>query len=304
MLLDYLDKKKISCPINLKELGCDKLTPIHDSNGYLFKRDDLFEPFEDLPLNGGKVRQCLKLIHGNYDYIVKHCNSKIATASSVFSPQSIIVTRVAHEFGFKSLIAVGGQKNILDSIKKHSMLSLCNIYQAKIINVSSFGYNNAIYSELNKTIRTNKHFIVNFGMKSKLNKKFVLRPIEDQVSNLPDEINNLIVPVGSAISFSAILRGIKRYEKKVNKIIGIQIANIDRSSVVKGLVQGIKYVLIRDPTYKYHTHVDLSLDRMSLDPIYEAKAFAYAEKMKYIKQDNNDLFWIVGNTIQIRGLKL
>jgi len=40
----------------------DKLTPVEQHGDMLFKRDDMFIPFKDMPLNGGKVRQALSLV--------------------------------------------------------------------------------------------------------------------------------------------------------------------------------------------------------------------------------------------------
>jgi hypothetical protein len=39
-----------------------ELTNIEQYNSILLKRDDLFKPFEDSELNGGKMRQAIFLI--------------------------------------------------------------------------------------------------------------------------------------------------------------------------------------------------------------------------------------------------
>ncbi len=46
-----------------------ELTPIEEYDGVLYKRDDLFRPFPDEELNGGKVRQAINLIYQNLDLI-------------------------------------------------------------------------------------------------------------------------------------------------------------------------------------------------------------------------------------------
>lgn len=40
-------------------MDLDAFTPVQKVGDYFFKRDDLFAPFNDIPLNGGKVRQCI-----------------------------------------------------------------------------------------------------------------------------------------------------------------------------------------------------------------------------------------------------
>ena len=55
-----------------------KLTPLEEHKGYLLKRDDRFNLCE---INGGKLRQCSKLVYDNLDYIKGECKSGILTAS-------------------------------------------------------------------------------------------------------------------------------------------------------------------------------------------------------------------------------
>ena len=83
-----------------------KLTPVEENNGLYLKREDLFFPFTDCNLNGGKVRQCFELIRQNADKIRNEHNGLVGTASSVHSPQGYIVARCAAQFGFRSFMAI------------------------------------------------------------------------------------------------------------------------------------------------------------------------------------------------------
>jgi hypothetical protein len=90
-------------PVRAKSVAAaalDALTPIEKHEGVYFKRDDLFRPFSDIGISGGKIRQCLSLVENNLRDIRKYHDATIATAASVHSPQSVIVARVAALCGF------------------------------------------------------------------------------------------------------------------------------------------------------------------------------------------------------------
>ena len=88
-------------------MDLNDLTPIDEYSGILYKRDDLYAPYGDNFVSGGKVRQCRDLILSNMKHIQENCDNTIATAASIASPQSVIVSRVAKEFGMKSIIGFG-----------------------------------------------------------------------------------------------------------------------------------------------------------------------------------------------------
>ena len=88
-------------------MDLNDLTPVVPINGIFYKRDDLYAPYGDNFVSGGKVRQCRDLIMSNMKHIQENCDNTIATAASIASPQSVIVSRVAQEFGMKSIIGFG-----------------------------------------------------------------------------------------------------------------------------------------------------------------------------------------------------
>ena len=64
------------------------------------------------------------------DMIAKEYNSTIATAAQVGSPQNPIVARVAREFGFNSIIGIGGTKMVKEKVvEKHKILKYSVCFQ-------------------------------------------------------------------------------------------------------------------------------------------------------------------------------
>ena len=65
-------------------------TPVELVDNIWFKREDKYAPYGDDFISGGKIRQCRDLVEKNLDYIHEFCDSTIATAASIHSPQSPI----------------------------------------------------------------------------------------------------------------------------------------------------------------------------------------------------------------------
>ena len=107
-----------------------ELTPVEEYGGILYKRDDFYAPYGSDFISGGKIRQCRDLVKTNLEYIREECNSTIATAASITSPQSPIVSRVAFEFGLQSIIGFGN--TTLDKARKQKGIQWCEKYKLPI----------------------------------------------------------------------------------------------------------------------------------------------------------------------------
>jgi 1-aminocyclopropane-1-carboxylate deaminase/D-cysteine desulfhydrase-like pyridoxal-dependent ACC family enzyme len=288
----------------LQEYGVYNITPIEEHRGIFYKRDDYYQPFEDVPLSGGKVRQALNLIHDNYRYIKNECNGIIATGTSVNSPQGIIVARVAKEFGFQSLLIVGATKK--ETLLTNPLIVNAINLGAKVDLKSKLGYDSTLTARINELEKNLKFFVVKFGINLDTNPNAIIDSIALQVQNLPTDLDVLIVPVGSAITFGGILKGLIKYNIKPKRVIGVQIAGYDRTDVVNRILDQdtIDYEFYPDKTYAYSKHLTLFFnDREFLDKIYEAKAYDFMMRNIDVK-NNKVLFWIVGDSTLARKLWL
>lgn len=286
----------------LEKINLNELTPIEQINENLFiKRDDLFMPFEDVPLSGGKVRQCISLISNNYNYIKDECDGNIYTATSVNSPQGIIVSRVAKEFGFKTKLFIYGSR-----IKENNLLMNCLNLGAEINNDCKIGYESALVSLINK--QKEKHFHIKFGINLENNRESILDSIGFQVQNLPKDLDYLIIPCGSCITMCGILIGLKKYNVNVKNVVGVQIAGYDRRKTINNYLNN--YALFDDFNYQlrlakdftYSKFVSEKIENIDLDPIYEGKAWYYMRNtMKNELKNKKVAFWIVGNSSMVRN---
>ena len=283
----------------------NELTPIEEYNGILFKRDDLFQPFDDIPLSGGKVRQALKLIENNLKLIKDEYNNTVITGTSVNSPQGIIVARVAKEFGVNCILVFGNTKE--ENLIKNNLTHNAMLYATRIDTEVKVAYDNALTSRVFEICRNEMkdYFFVKFGINLDFDKYASIDTVENQCENIPDDLDYLFVPAGSAIMLGGIIKGCRKFNKHP-KIVGIQIFGYDRSSTVNNILDydiSYEYDFIIDKTYpSYSKHLNIEIaPGFKLDPVYESKAYDYMIKhYKDIIENNKVMFWVVGDSNKVR----
>lgn len=289
---DYITKYKVN-----------ELTPVEEYNGILFKRDDLYTPFEDIPLSGGKVRQAICLLANNYNYIKEECEGHIYSATGVKSPQGIVVTRTAKEFGFSSLVFIGnsGPKGI----RSNNLMMNILTNGGRINYKSRQAYEAPLQAEIRRHAeRGEKFFTVKFGINLDSDPKSIIDSIADQVQNIPKNLDYLIIPCGSAIMFSGIIKGCQKYDIIPKHIVGIQIAGYDRTKTIEHILgdNHLPYEFLKSKDYDYGRLLKIQIGNFMLDPIYEAKAYDYMQRhMQDELKGKKVLFWIVGDSTAVRN---
>tara|TARA_B100000029_G_scaffold482937_1_gene533611 strand:- start:5 stop:841 length:837 start_codon:yes stop_codon:yes gene_type:complete len=277
-----------------------ELTPVEEYNGVLYKRDDLYAPYGSDFVTGGKIRQCRDLIETNLDYIKSKCDSTISTAASIHSPQAVIVSRVAQEYGLDSIIGFGNTS--IEGALKHKAMSWCKDMGSELVVLSeSQGFNNVLYSNLNKLSETRPMFKVLFGYAAQQYRSSIIGKISEQVQNIPDDVDILFVPCGSAVTFTGVIEGKRIYNKNF-QLVGLQPFGYDRKSDINKNLEG----MVWDYDYNFHIgnwpyhqlyekNVGFELDR-----IYESKAYDMMINSSKYQSSVNPCFWVIGNSNNIR----
>jgi len=273
-----------------------RITPVEEYNSILFKREDLYAPYGSDFVTGGKIRQCRDLIETNLDYIKNECDSTISTASSIHSPQAVIVSKVAEEFGLNSIIGFGN--TTIEKALKRKAMKMCHDLGSEMVVLSETqGFNNVLYSNLNKLADTRPMFKVLFGYAAQKYRSSIIGKIAEQVQNV--DCDTLYIPVGSGVTLTGILEGVKLYDKKF-KIVALQPFGYDRTKDVhKNLelpVWEYRYEY-RTGNYAYNKLLRKNVG-FELDMIYESKSYEMMEQI--IDPNETSCFWVVGNSNYIR----
>lgn len=248
-----------------------ELTPVEEFNGILLKRDDKFILGE---VNGGKLRQAIYLIEKNLKTIKTKHNNEVICSCSIKSPQSSIISEVCKIYGLKCKIVSYKTK------QPNINLTIAQKNKAVLIQSPS-GYTSVIES----IARKQSGFWINMGFES----EEVIEANINQVMNLPNNLDYLVVPVGSAMNFISILKGIENYGIRIKNIVGVYVGK-DPRPTLKKYFSNPTYELIKSP---YNYGQELNYFNYFFDPIYEAKAYDWIIKNLDIK-NNKILLWVVG----------
>lgn len=249
------------------------ITPIQKYKDILLKREDKFILGE---VNGGKLRQAIYLIEKNLETIRNKWNGIIVCASSIKSPQSAIISEVAKKYNLKCLITSYKTKklNINLSIAQHNGAEL-------------FGYKCGYSNVLEHKARALFGFYMNMGFSS----EDAINANIEQVKNIPDDLDYLVIPVGSAMNFISIMKGLEIYNKipRVG-VCGVSVGRSPTKAINTYLKTNIPFKIYKSP-YPYSK--EINIDNFYFDPIYESKAYDWIQKNLDTKS-SKVLMWVVG----------
>lgn len=264
------------------------LDPVGEYGGYSIKRGDLFSL--DL-VKGSKVRQCLWVVHKHLEGVRNFHNSTIITGHGLPSPQGAIVSAVGKYFGLNTICVCPKYKDSLRDFKRINV-SLAQKYGAKIYGVGN--PNPTGYQKDVKVLIEETHaFEIKFGMIGDV----AMQPIIYQVQNIPEYVTEITVISGSGLSALSILRGLVKYQKKVEQVNIITLSSffernkerwydpLPEKEKFQGVLNVVKSKYPYQRDFKYNKSFDFDLT-------YESKAFAWLVENR--KPSKEQLFWVVG----------
>jgi len=271
-------------------------TPIHFIDGVWYKRDDLYCPFGN-DVNGGKVRQAICLLYSKRK-MIRERYSGVITHTQVHSTTGAIIARVCKELGIKCVICIGGSSQ--ETLENHHMMKYAKYLGADIRNVCGTGMHGPVLSRMREIATKENLFDAVFSHNVTDSPFSVMDCISRQVENLPSELDQLVVPVGSAIHFSAILHGLHRYDKQVKTIYGLCVGPTREKSVDQWIdpfdTPRREYKMICLNTVYGKPLVEKIGNGILLDELYEAKAHKWMRENLDLNK-NNTGFWIVGRRL-------
>lgn len=262
----------------------NEITPVEEyetgSGKILLKRDDKFSCGY---VNGGKLRQAIYLIGKNLEAIRDRNGGVVVSASSIKSPQSAIISTVCNRYGLSCRVVTykTGEKNI--------NLTIAQKEGAKIYGTKS-GYTSVIESFARRNF--SNAFFTNMGFAS----NEIIDANVGQVANIPLNLDYLVIPVGSAMNFISIIKGLDKYKNNVQKIVGVYVGKEPFKTVDKyipkvfGTRLGYDVTLVKyDKPYSTWVNVNNNF----FDPIYEAKAYDWIINNLDVA-NSRILLWVVG----------
>lgn len=282
-----------------------ELTPVIEERSILFKRDDLFRPVDNR-LNGGKTRQALLLIEKNIDKM----GNGVVTGTSILSPQGPIIAGICQHYNIPCTIYYGGIKKD----NKSDYYQLVKQYGATINTDLKSGFTAVLQHEIDNRVRVTNEFNIKYGMDLKDNLDIFVESTANQCENLPDELDNLVITCGSAITSIGVIFGLYLFKKKVKNLYLIGVAPNRRKKINEYLkmicdkfqvaendlnTENIIYVDAwgEDTRYKYERTMNERHGSIEFNNRYEAKTYHWLKTHINYKREKT-LMWIIGGPLK------
>lgn len=199
------------------------------------------------------------------------------TAGSRASPQVNIVAQIARELGIPCRLHT--PQGALAPEVQAAVAS-----GAKLIQHPA-GYNNVIIARAREDAAALGWREIPFGMECQVAVDETAR----QVENVPASAARLVMPVGSGMSLSGVLWGLRRRGLQI-PVLGIVVGADPVKRLDRYAPPGWRSMVTLQPSgLDYHAPAPRSFQQLggiTLDPIYEAKCVPFLRA--------GDLFWIVG----------
>ena len=250
-------------------------TPIQQVSSRLWaKRDDTFKYAS---VCGGKVKACLWLAR----FALKQGHTGLVTACNIHSPQAGITACVARKLKLKCRVYVNKHKVATPELTfarnagAEVVISNCTFDSSAERDASTF---------VSRFQNVHNWTLIPFGMKCEVAVKITSM----QVNKIPSGVQRFVVPVGSGITLSGVLHGMKR--KGINlPVLGVIVGRDPESTLDRYAPRDWRKrcKLVRSKLPYSHRCTDIMLaGKIEVDEIYEAKCLPYLK--------DGDLMWIVG----------
>lgn len=323
-------------------------TPIETVGGMNFKREDKFAPLGYGGVNGSKLRQCIWLIH---EYTKNSPNPiGIISGTSVKSPQLPIGSSVATHYGLRSIHIIGATTQ--NSSITHPNVELATWFGALFNIESKLGYNPVLQRKVKTLLEQDKklkdYFYLEYGITvdHRIHTPEKIEQFHNlgaaQLTNLPPNIENIIISAGSYNSMVSVLYGVAKHRppnlKNIHilgigpnklpyvedrlKIIGEHVG-IDTNVFRRNYFQNPKetefynsqnpkadfqYNLFHHDLHKvgftnYQDEMKYDFKGIEFHPTYEGKTVKFiTQHLPHLWSDKS-LYWIVGSKNRKESMK-
>jgi hypothetical protein len=292
------------------------LTPVENIGGMWWKREDKFAPLGYGGINGTKLRQLIWLFsQKQYPGVV--------SGAVTGSPQLPMVAACAKHWNTPCVQVIGGKP---ESSLKYDMVRMAVELGARSVFFNP-GYAATLNSHARKMCRNRLsdylHVETNITVEHKINPAWRIEAFHrvgsEQAKNIPDHIENLLIPAGSCNSLTSILYGLGRFRPKSlkNVVLFRIMKNADahrkwtneRLDIIRRVTgdplplpyRFTEHKLVDDGYCTYNHMMPFSRGGITFHPRYEGKCLSFiTDNLGAFRHLMNEktLFWIVGSMPQ------
>ena len=184
------------------------LTAVENIGGMWWKREDKFAPLGPSSINGSKLRQLIWLFS-------QRQFAGVASGAVTHSPQLPMVAACAKHWGIPCVQFTGGQGEMVTAGEDFGA-------ETRLVNP---GYTATLNAKARQEAASKGwlHIETDITLEHKINPAERIEALHrvgsEQVKNIPDHIENLLIPAGSCNSLTSILYGLGRFLPKSLKTV-------------------------------------------------------------------------------------
>jgi 1-aminocyclopropane-1-carboxylate deaminase/D-cysteine desulfhydrase-like pyridoxal-dependent ACC family enzyme len=237
----------------------------------------------------------------------------VISASSVLSPQAAMAGVVAERLGLECEIIVGATTP--EKAVKHKSIAIAVAAGATVRSVP-VAYNTYLQKQAEEAAQAPGAWRLPYGITTPAG-----APPEDveaflqvggsQVANLPDEVETLVLPFGSANTACGVLYGLQdQRPAALRRIILMEIGPSRRKWASERLESvgrfmspfpvEIEYVTLHEVWASYGDKMPETMEEIIFHPTYEGKMIRWLNLVQpewWMRRDGTTCFWIVGGPI-------
>lgn len=288
------------------------LTPIEQkSDGMWYKREDAFAPLGINSINGSKCRQLLYL----FETLPPETEVIVHATNLNSSPQTPMTAAMAQHYGIRCIQVAGG--TTVESMNKKDLPLFATMFGTEYdIGIGS-GFNVVIQKRVQDIMETLKNAEtierdITLDHALEQNDAEAVLKFHDvgayQTKNFPDDIEDLIIPFGSANSTTSIMLGLSRDKPKNLKRIHLVNVGVDKRKYMFERLEMMQ-ADISDYEIVWHesgepyskTFKGVKQDDITFHPRYEAKCIKHIRENHPELINDKTLFWIIGSYPDIKS---
>lgn len=288
------------------ELTKTDITPVELRGGIWWKREDYNRNVYGV--NGSKFRACRHLLTQAMAAGFTHVVSAQATAS----PQSSICATLAKELGMECTIVVGASKP--ETAIKHPNIAIAMAAGANLDTGCRVAYNGTLQPYGARLAKELGAYQLPYAISPPAGSdvEAFLQVNAPQVANLPDGVERLVLPFGSANTACGIFYGL--HDQRPSSLRDVYLMEIGPNrrewarerleSVGRGLeLPGVRvhFITLHEVWASYSDRMPETMEGIHFHPHYEGKMIRWLNLVQpewWTRRDGTTAFWIVGGEIR------
>jgi 1-aminocyclopropane-1-carboxylate deaminase/D-cysteine desulfhydrase-like pyridoxal-dependent ACC family enzyme len=278
------------------------VTPVELRDGIWYKREDLYTLGA---VNGSKLRAAQHILERKSEEGYR----KVVVGASVGAPTPAIIATIAADIGLECQVIVGGTTP--EKAVKHRPIRIAADAGATITSIG-IGYGTALKRAAKEAADFQGDGVfAMYGTTTDEDVDAFLAVGGAETANLPDEVETLIVPFGSANTACGVLYGLHDHcPANLTRVILMEIGPSRREwaearleSVGRTLTPDYvapEFVTLHEVWASYGDKMPEALDGITFHPTYEGKIIRWLNLTRpdyWTSRDGTTCFWIVGGPL-------